>query len=180
LASRCEAVVRSLSGRCAQTADVAQDPVETFAVDKLHGVIKHAVTFAHAKHRDDVRVVQPRRGLGLATEPLEVNGIAEAGRRKHLERHMPAEGELLGLIDDAHAAAADFAENAIITDPLRPLPVEKRFLQEALFLGRLQLLHHDESRKHLSNLGGKLRILECVLREQRPFAAPISLGEFLG
>ena len=44
--------------------------------DELHGVVVEAVVLADPVDRDDVGVVQPRRGAGLAAEPLEPGRVA--------------------------------------------------------------------------------------------------------
>ena len=82
------------------------------AVDELHGVVVHAALAADGVDRDDVRVVQAGGGLGLDLEPLELPGVERRGERQDLQRHAAAERDLLGLVDDPHAAAADLAEDA--------------------------------------------------------------------
>jgi hypothetical protein len=62
-----------------------------------------------AENRHDVGVVQPSRCLGLAAKPLQVDGVRQSGGRKYLEGHMPAQGDLLGLVNNAHAASAELA-----------------------------------------------------------------------
>jgi hypothetical protein len=38
---------------------------------------------------------------------------------QHFQRHVPAQGELYPLVDDAHAATADLAEDAKVAQPLQ-------------------------------------------------------------
>ena len=57
--------------------------------------------------------------LRLALEPAPLLGVAEHLRRQHLQRHVPAERDLLGLVDDAHAAAADLADDPVVAELLR-------------------------------------------------------------
>ena len=57
-----------------------------------------------------------RRRVALKVLPLaRVQGV---GERKHLHGHAPPERELDGLVDDAHAAPADLAQDAIVADLL--------------------------------------------------------------
>ncbi len=58
--------------------------------------------------RDDVRVRQPRRGLGLAEEPLLLQRRPFAGAHR-LERHRAPELAIARLVHDAEAAAPDLA-----------------------------------------------------------------------
>ncbi len=70
---------------------------------------------AHAEDRHDVGVVQLRGGAGLALEPAARLGVAEHLARQDFQGHMPAERDLLGLVDHAHAPSADLAKQAVIT-----------------------------------------------------------------
>ena len=80
--------------------------VEPAAGDVLHDVEMPPLVLAHAEDRDDVGVVQPPGGLGLAAEPGEV-----AVLRQELQRHVAVERALIRLADDPHAAPADLADD---------------------------------------------------------------------
>ena len=87
-------------------------------VDELHGVVVHAPLAADGVDRHDVRVVQAGGGLGLDLEPLQLPRVHRRGERQDLQRHAAAERELLGLVDDPHAAPADLAEDPeVAQDP---------------------------------------------------------------
>src|SRR5262249_22488038 len=43
---------------------------------------------------------------------LQLPFVEGSRERQHLQGHTPAQRQLLGLIDDAHAATADLAQNA--------------------------------------------------------------------
>src|SRR5206468_1841333 len=62
----------------------------------------------------DVGVVELGRGLGLDVEPLELLGVGDGGEGEDLEGDAAVERELLGLVDDPHAAAAHLAEQVEI------------------------------------------------------------------
>jgi hypothetical protein len=90
----------------AQLAQVAQHPVQAVALDELHGVVVNALGLADAEDGHDVAVVQPRRRLRLAAEALRVTGMGPRVRRQDFQGDAAAERDLLGFVDDAHAAAA--------------------------------------------------------------------------
>ena len=89
-----------------------QDFGEALAVDESHRKIVHSSLAADRIDRHDVRMFQRRRGPGLVLEPLQLLFVEHAGKGQHFERHRAAQRNLLGLIDDPHAAAADFANQA--------------------------------------------------------------------
>jgi hypothetical protein len=93
-------LARALCLGGAEATQFGEDAVEGLAVDVLHDVVMSAVVLAHGEDRHDVAVVQPRRRLGLALEAFDVAGVAQRSRRQHLQRHAPAQGLLLGLVDD--------------------------------------------------------------------------------
>src|SRR5262249_60239292 len=79
------------------------------------------MAFADAEYWNNVCVVQLRRGLGFPSKPFPERRIMESVRRQHLEGNVPAQRFLLRFIDDAHAAASDFAQNTIVAQTLRLL-----------------------------------------------------------
>jgi len=89
------------------------------AVNELHGVKVYAPVHADEMDGHNVRVVQLRRRLRFVLEALQLPGIQRSGEGEHLQGHAPAEGDLLGLIDDAHAAAARFPKNAEVAQTAR-------------------------------------------------------------
>ena len=68
-----------------------------------------------------LRVMQPGDGLGLAAEPLHGVLVGDDPEPQDLERHATAKRSLLGLIDDAHAAAAELADDPELAQA-RPAP----------------------------------------------------------
>ena len=58
------------------------DPIQSLAADILHREVVRPLVLAHAEHRHDVRVVQPRRRPRLEPEPLDVRlGVAKPDGR---------------------------------------------------------------------------------------------------
>ena len=103
-----------------EPAQLGDDLGQAAALDELHGVERHAPLAADGVDRHDVGVVQAGGGLGLELEPLQLLGVQRRGQRQDLQRHPAVERELLGLVDDAHAAPADLAEDAEIAQG--PIP----------------------------------------------------------
>ena len=64
--------------------------------------------------RADVRVVQGRCCPGFTLKTVE--GLCVVGEfiGKELQGHVATELEVFGLVDDAHATAADLAEDAVM------------------------------------------------------------------
>ena len=75
----------------------------------------------------DVRMLQPRHRLGLDAEARQLPRPGMAAGQHHLERHGALQGQMPGLVDDAHAAAAEHALDLVAGHrnhsraPLRPV-----------------------------------------------------------
>jgi hypothetical protein len=74
----------------------------------------HAALTADEMDGHNVLVLEVGGRLRLVLEALESPGVHRCGERQHLQGHPPAQGELLGLIDDPHAAPADLADDVEI------------------------------------------------------------------
>ena len=59
-------------------------------------------------------MVERGGGAGFVLEALQLLLVEHRGERQHLQRDAAAERDLLGLVDDAHAAAADLAQDSKI------------------------------------------------------------------
>jgi hypothetical protein len=108
------------SGLALELAELADDVGQGTTIDKLHRVVMHAALGAHGMDRHDIRVMQERRRLGLGLEPRKLARIKRGGEREDLQGHTAAQRDLLGLVDDAHASAADLAQNVEITQQPEP------------------------------------------------------------
>ena len=93
--------------------------VERLPVDQVHGVEVVAVVLADGVDRDDVGVVQLGRGLGLALEALLGLGAHAQRGREDLQGHAALERDLAGLVDHAHTATADLAQQLEVAEALR-------------------------------------------------------------
>ena len=92
---------------------------EAAATDELEEEVRPFFLLADGIDRDDVRVTEPRDGLGLGAEPIAVLGIGVTALEHHLDRHETAELRVAGLVDDAHAAASQDREHLVIADTIR-------------------------------------------------------------
>ncbi len=79
------------------------------ARDELHAEVVLAVVLADLVDRDDAGVIEQRDGLGLVLEPPQLVVAGEQPGLEHLQCDGAVEGDLAGLVDDAHAAAAQLA-----------------------------------------------------------------------
>ena len=75
-----------------------------------------ALVLADLVDRHDARMVEVRGGLGLDVEPLDVGLGGELAGEDHLERDGAVEAHLPGLVDDAHAAAGDLADELVVAE----------------------------------------------------------------
>ena len=89
---------------------------ERRAVVVGHGEKTLALVLADLVDGPDVRMVQGGRGLGLAAEAGLVGRARIAPLTEELEGDLPTQLDVLGEIDDAHAAAAEGAEQPVVGD----------------------------------------------------------------
>ena len=127
-------------------------------------------------------MVQERGGPGLAAEPDQRHGARGSILGEDLQGHAAAQALLHRLVDDAHAAPADLAEDAVIAQALGDRPLEPRPVPDR---GRPRLvvaaepLHHRHRWEELADLVGQVRASVGVFGQRRPLAPPVSLGEFV-
>ena len=112
-------VGRALRGRdAAHGPQLVDGGLERFAVDVLHRVVVDAVLLADGEHGHDVRVMELGGRLGFVAEAGDLPLVEHRGEGQHLERDAAIERLLVGLVDDAHAAAADLADDLVVADLL--------------------------------------------------------------
>ena len=92
--------------------------LQRYTVQKLHGDERLPVLLANVVNRADIRMVQCGRGLGFALEPGKSLRVAGNFFWKKLEGDKAMQPRVLGFIDDAHAAAAQFFNDAIVRNGL--------------------------------------------------------------
>ena len=82
----------------------------------------HSAIAAAGEDGHDVRMVQVGGRLGLVVEAGHLLAVQDRGKRQHFQCHAAVQRYLPGLIDHAHAAAADLPHNRVIAQlPLGPL-----------------------------------------------------------
>ena len=102
-----------------------QHGIQSHAANALHHDVVETLVLAHAEHGNDVGVVQPRGGLRLAAEALQLLGVQQRLLGQHLDGDVPVERLLERLVDNAHAAAADLADDAEIAQPFQSHSAER-------------------------------------------------------
>jgi hypothetical protein len=91
---------------------------QCLAFDELHHDEVAAGVLVDVVDRADVRVFQCRRRARLASQPLERLRVVADLLREELQRDATAELDVLGLVDDAHAAAAELLQDPVVGDGL--------------------------------------------------------------
>ena len=87
---------------------------EVHAVEELHGEEDRARRgLAEVGDVDDVLVADLRGRLGLLHEARDQVGLAREVFRQDLERDLLLDEDVLGEVDDAHAAFAELADDAV-------------------------------------------------------------------
>jgi hypothetical protein len=105
----------------------ARDPVlERLAGAQLHRDRGRALDHVRAEDEHAGGVGDGRRDPGLAAEALESLLGQRELLHEHLERDVAAGGELLGLVDDAHPAAAELPQQPEAADLARERGVSHR------------------------------------------------------
>src|SRR5205814_2364041 len=89
--------------------------IETRTLDQFHRVVEMPLMLALGIDWYDIRVVKFGGGLGLFLEAGNGGGKLPNRGGEHLERDQPIQRDLPGTIDDAHAAATQFAEDLKVT-----------------------------------------------------------------
>ena len=92
--------------------------LQRHAIEMFHGNERLAILFADVVDGANVRVIQGRGGLRFALETGQGLGIAGNVLRQKLERDEAMKASVLSLVDDTHATAAEFFENAVVGECL--------------------------------------------------------------
>jgi len=75
-----------------------------------HEIERSSAGFPEVMDRHNVRMIQPGKGLGFASETFGRRGIATQLGRKDFQCHLPVQRYLPRLIDGTHAAATEHAD----------------------------------------------------------------------
>ena len=114
--------VRDLDPEVEERAELERplpDPLrERLPLEQLHGDEVLPLVLLDRVDRADAGVVEGRGGAGLALEALEGRRVLRQLHRQELERDVAAELRVLGLVHDAHAAAAELPGDLVVGDGL--------------------------------------------------------------
>ncbi len=92
--------------------------LQGLALHQLHDQKGRALVLADVVQRADVRMVQSGSGARFALEAGSRHLAAAQLLGEELQRDGPLEPGVLGLVDDAHPAAADPAHDPVVRDGL--------------------------------------------------------------
>ena len=92
--------------------------LQRHALEKLHGDERLAVLLADVVNGADVGMIQCRCRLRFALKTAEGLRIACHFVRQELQSDEAVQPCVLGFVDDAHAAATEFLDNAVVRDGL--------------------------------------------------------------
>ena len=101
-------------GQCAG----GQNFVERLAFEQFHGDEGAAVVLFDGVDGANAGMVERGCGAGFAQEAFERSRVALVFFGKKFESDAAAELGVLGFVDDAHAAAAELAEDSVMGDGL--------------------------------------------------------------
>ena len=92
--------------------------LERLPFEKLHGDEGLALVLVDVVDGADVGVVEGGGGTRLALEAFPGLVTREQPLGEELESHLSPQARVLGLVDDAHAPAAQLLEDAVVGDGL--------------------------------------------------------------
>ena len=92
--------------------------LQRLAFEQLHGDHRLAVVLGDFVNGADVRMIQSGSGARFAAKTFERVGIARDFGGKEFQRDKSAEVRILGFINHAHPAAAEFFDDAEVRNDL--------------------------------------------------------------
>ena len=105
-----------LGPRAAEPAELAQDLVQRLPPDELHDVVGRPSCSPTPKTGTMLVWCSSAAARASRRNRSREPGVEPRVARQDLQRHVPAQRGLLGLVDHAHAAAADLAEDPVVAD----------------------------------------------------------------
>src|ERR1019366_4900164 len=88
------------------------------AVQKLHGNERLLTMLADFIDGADIGMIESRRRTCLPAKPFQCLRVARQFIRQEFEGYKPAKVGVLSLVDDTHAAATEFFDDAVMRDDL--------------------------------------------------------------
>ena len=98
---------------------LAADPVpERLALQQFHGDEGSPLGLVDLVNDANVRMIQCRSSFGFALKTADCQGAFGDVVGQELESYKATELHILGLVDDTHAATAEFFDDAVMRDGL--------------------------------------------------------------
>src|ERR1022692_861022 len=97
---------------------VANAMLQRGALQEFHRQERMPVVLADLVEGTDVRMIDGCRGARFPLEAFDRYAVASHFLREKFQGYFPAEFQVLGAIDDAHATAAKFLDNPVVRDVL--------------------------------------------------------------
>src|SRR5262249_38117534 len=94
---------------------------EALALDESHREVMLPLVLADLEDRYDPRMVEIRSGLSLVVKAPHIRFVRQFACPDHLQSDFAIQADLPGLVDDAHTAMGDFAEDLIIAETTDPI-----------------------------------------------------------
>ncbi len=113
LVERIGDLAREIDRLSARQRSLLESVRQRLALEVLHDEVRDACRFPNVIERADVRVIERRDALRFALEPCTKLGIGRERGRQHFHGDGALEARVTRLIDLAHAAGADGADDLV-------------------------------------------------------------------
>jgi hypothetical protein len=98
-------------------AGLAGDAVlEGLALQQFHGDERPAFEFADVVYGANIRMIQRGGGARFAPESFDGLRVLRNVVREKFQRDVAAQARVLGFVDHAHSAAAEFIQDSVVGD----------------------------------------------------------------
>ncbi len=91
---------------------------QSYPVKKFHGNESLAIFLANVVNSADIGMIQRGSGLGLALKTSQGLRVTGDLVRQEFQGHKTVQPGVFGLVNDAHAAATELLDNAVVRDGL--------------------------------------------------------------
>jgi hypothetical protein len=92
--------------------------LQCHAIQKLHGDERFAALVVNLVDSADIRMIEGGSGLRLSLEATSCLRVLSHFVRQELQRDEAVQFHILGLIDDAHTAATELLDDAVVRNGL--------------------------------------------------------------
>ena len=118
ISQRAQYLQNNVDGRRGTDASLAQARMQRASFDILHHHHEAVIYVKRIVQRRDIRVIEARLHFDLAYEAIgELRGIDKLGEN-HFHRLNAVGDEVLDFVNGAHAARADYVDNAVFANRL--------------------------------------------------------------